>query len=73
MVILAEPIDAPIEVAEDRERNQLLSSRVDPGLERGPLRGQGQAVGCRSACNVDAVDGPAPGITLPPAALGPRD
>jgi hypothetical protein len=26
-----------------------------------------------SAWNVDGVDGPAPGITLPPAALGPRE
>jgi hypothetical protein len=28
--------------------------------------------GCQSASKFDGVDGPAPGITLPLAAMGPR-
>ena len=45
MIVLAKAVEAPIEVAEDHERHQLLRCFVDPGLDRGALRGQGHTVG----------------------------
>jgi hypothetical protein len=45
MIILAKAVEAPIAVAEDHERHQLLRGLVDPGLERGALCRQGYTVG----------------------------
>ena len=44
VIIRAKTVEAPIEVAEDHERHQLLRSLVDPGFERGALRRQGHTV-----------------------------